>query len=314
VEKRDQVGGRTSTLEQDGFKFDIGPTFFLYPKRAARDLRRRRLRSRRRSPHDSPRPAVPAGLRRRGSAEQLRGRAARHSQRRADGTRHRRRSLPKMPCASISFLTRNRTKLEEVPALPAIPLRELARSRQARHDEAAAAARPLAIARLRSAVHFKDERIRLGFSFQSKYLGMSPFRCPSLFSILSFLEYEHGVFHPTGGCGAVTRRWPASPREMGVEILLDEPVEQVLVERGKATGVKTANRSLPADAVVVNADFAGAMRNAWSPTTSAKSGPTSAREEEVLLLHLHDVSRHRRPLRRRLAPHHLSRRELQART
>ncbi|NJS15025.1 MAG: hypothetical protein HC788_10935 [Sphingopyxis sp.] len=32
---------------------------------------------------------------------------------------------------------------------------------------------------------FKDERIRLAFSFQSKYLGMSPFKCPSLFTILS---------------------------------------------------------------------------------------------------------------------------------
>ena len=53
--------------------------------------------------------------------------------------------------------------------------------------------------------YFKDERIRLGFSFQSKYLGMSPFTCPSLFSILSVLEYEHGVFHPVGGCGAVTK-------------------------------------------------------------------------------------------------------------
>ena len=32
VEKRDQVGGRTSTWEQDGYKFDVGPTFFLYPR------------------------------------------------------------------------------------------------------------------------------------------------------------------------------------------------------------------------------------------------------------------------------------------
>ena len=32
VERRDQVGGRTSTLEQDGFRFDVGPTFFLYPQ------------------------------------------------------------------------------------------------------------------------------------------------------------------------------------------------------------------------------------------------------------------------------------------
>jgi phytoene desaturase len=32
VEKRGTVGGRTSTMEQDGFKFDVGPTFFLYPQ------------------------------------------------------------------------------------------------------------------------------------------------------------------------------------------------------------------------------------------------------------------------------------------
>ena len=32
VEKRGGVGGRTSTIEQEGFKFDVGPTFFLYPQ------------------------------------------------------------------------------------------------------------------------------------------------------------------------------------------------------------------------------------------------------------------------------------------
>src|ERR1700677_5214617 len=32
VERRDVVGGRTSTMERNGFKFDTGPTFFLYPK------------------------------------------------------------------------------------------------------------------------------------------------------------------------------------------------------------------------------------------------------------------------------------------
>jgi phytoene desaturase len=67
-------------------------------------------------------------------------------------------------------------------------------------------------------------------------------------------------------------------RELGVEILLNEPVERVLVENGKAIGVKTAHHSLPADAVVVNADFAGAMRrmvpnhlrNKWTDERLAK--------------------------------------------
>ena len=42
---------------------------------------------------------------------------------------------------------------------------------------------------------FPDERMQLAMSFQTKYLGMSPFHAPSLFTILAYLEYEHGVFH-----------------------------------------------------------------------------------------------------------------------
>src|SRR3954470_10225386 len=32
VERQPHVGGRTSSLGGDGFRFDLGPTFFLYPR------------------------------------------------------------------------------------------------------------------------------------------------------------------------------------------------------------------------------------------------------------------------------------------
>lgn len=32
LEKQPRVGGRTSCLEGNGFRFDLGPTFFLYPQ------------------------------------------------------------------------------------------------------------------------------------------------------------------------------------------------------------------------------------------------------------------------------------------
>ena len=32
LERMPIVGGRTSTIQTDGFKFDLGPTFFLYPR------------------------------------------------------------------------------------------------------------------------------------------------------------------------------------------------------------------------------------------------------------------------------------------
>jgi len=106
---------------------------------------------------------------------------------------------------------------------------------------------------------FSDERIRLAFTFQSKYLGMSPFRCPSLFSILSFLEYEHGVFHPIGGCGAVSSAMARIAQGMGVEIHYEEPVEAMHFEGRRITAVRTPRGDYPADATVVNADFARSM-------------------------------------------------------
>jgi phytoene desaturase len=252
VEKRQDVGGRTSTIHQDGFKFDIGPTFFLYPRvlkeifaAAGYDLNREVPMTR----LDPQYRLVFGGggeLLATPNVERMEQAIAAISP--GDARRfhhfitHNRNKLDKfMPFLQTPFESwRDLAKLDMMKLLPLLaPWRSLDDDLQ---------------------VHFKDERIRLGFSFQSKYLGMSPFRCPSLFSILSFLEYEHGVFHPTGGCGAVTQAMARIATEMGVEILLDEPVEQVLIEHGKATGVKTANRTLPADAVVVNADFAGAMR------------------------------------------------------
>lgn len=252
VERREQVGGRTSTLEQGGFKFDVGPTFFLYPQvlkeifaavgyNLDTEVPMTRL---------DPQYRLVFG----GGGELLATPdVARMEQAIAA-------IAPDDAKRFQQFLTKNRTKLAKfLPFLqsPFESWRDLAKPEMMKLLPLLAPWRSLD-SDLQT--HFKDERIRLGFSFQSKYLGMSPFQCPSLFSILSFLEYEHGVFHPTGGCGAVTRAMARMAREMGVEILLNEPVERVLVENGKAIGVKTAHHSLPADAVVINADFAGAMK------------------------------------------------------
>jgi phytoene desaturase len=108
--------------------------------------------------------------------------------------------------------------------------------------------------------YFADPRVRLSFSFQTKYLGMSPFQCPSLFTILSFLEYEHGVFHPMGGCGAVSEAMARLAERMGVTIHLNTPVDRVLYEGDQAVGVIAGGDRHPADAVVINGDFGHAVR------------------------------------------------------
>ncbi len=126
--------------------------------------------------------------------------------------------------------------------------------------------------------YFSDPRLVIAFAFQSKYLGMSPFKCPSLFSILSFLEYEHGVWHPIGGCSRVSERMAEIAVELGVTFHYDCPVRSVEMSGRDVTAVVTDQGTFHADAFVVNADFAdwitrtvpNAKRKRWTDESIGK--------------------------------------------
>lgn len=111
------------------------------------------------------------------------------------------------------------------------------------------------------ASHIKDEHVRLAVCFQSKYLGMSPLDCPSLFTILPYIEYAYGVWHPQGGCHAVMRALAACATDLGTHICLSTPVERISFTGKQATGVVVNGEEVRHDAVVVNADATWALRN-----------------------------------------------------
>ncbi|HMP60827.1 MAG TPA: phytoene desaturase family protein [Gemmatales bacterium] len=251
LEKQPFVGGRTSTLSVEGFHFDRGPTFFLYPRVLAdifsaigRDLAT-----------DVPMVRLDPQYRLifGGGGELLctpdleRMEKAIAALSPEDAPQFRR------------FLDENRDKLARfrpILEMPFLGFRDLLRP---------AVLRALPKLRPWNSVDddlrrcFRDPRIRLALSFQSKYLGMSPFQCPSLFTILSFLEYEHGVHHPIGGCGAVSQRMAEIATQMGVQIKLGAGATGLEFQGRRVTAVHTATDRFPCDALVVNADFAQAM-------------------------------------------------------
>lgn len=251
LERKDRVGGRSALLEADGFRFDTGPTFFLYPRILAEIFAAagRRLSDRVDLVRLDPlyRLVFEGGgdLRVHGDPARL----AAEIERFAPGDA---RNLQR-------FLADNRAKLHAFrPVLETAfngpadllsgPILKALRWLNPHRSVDADLAR-----------YFRDPRVRLAFSFQSKYLGMSPFRCPSLFTILSFLEHEHGVFHPRGGCGAVMEAMAGLARELGVDIRLGETVRHIDFRGRRATGVRTGQGEYPCDGLVINADFARAM-------------------------------------------------------
>lgn len=105
--------------------------------------------------------------------------------------------------------------------------------------------------------YFSDERLKLSFTFQSKYLGMSPWDCPGAFSILSYMEHEYGIVHPTGGLNQIPKAMAKAFEEDGGHLYLNTPVKQIRTKKQQAVGVELENGEVfGADEVVVNADFA----------------------------------------------------------
>ncbi|MEO8440700.1 MAG: phytoene desaturase family protein, partial [Spartobacteria bacterium] len=251
LERLPLVGGRTSTIEAEGFKFDLGPTFFLYPRVLEEIFRS-------------------AGTSLSAEVDLIRldpqyrlifgqGGQLDCTPDRAEMERQIGAIAPNDAAGFSRFLEDNRRKLALMQPCLESEFSGWSDVLTRRILKLLPTLRPHQSIDGYLGRFFSDERVRLAFSFQSKYLGMSPFRCPSLFSILSFLEYEYGVFHPVGGCGAITTALARVARRMGVKIHLDEPVEEVLLEGRRTTGVRTARAAYPADAVVLNADFARAM-------------------------------------------------------
>ena len=265
LERLPIVGGRTSTIEAEGFKFDLGPTFFLYPRildeilRSAGTSLEAEVELIRLDPHY--RLTFGSGGTMDCTAD------------RAEMERQVRRIAPQDAAGFDRFMQDNRRKLALMQPCLENAFSSWRDVLTPRLLKLLPMLRPHQSVDRYLRLFFSDERIRLAFSFQSKYLGMSPFRCPSLFSILSFLEYEYGVFHPLGGCGAMTAALARVARRMGVQIHLDEPVREVLFQGRRAVGVRTDRARYGADALVLNADFARAMTrlfppeklNRWSP-------------------------------------------------
>jgi phytoene desaturase len=270
LERLPRVGGRTGAVERDGFRFDMGPTFFLYPPileeifAACGTSLEAEVTLHRLDPqydlvfeNGGTLHATPDVPRMQQELAKLNARDAEH--------------LP-------AYLRENRDKFDAFAPILQRPFSSMMDLLGKDTLRSLGHLRPWNSVDKDLARYFEDPRIRLAFSFQSKYLGMSPYNCPSLFTILAYLEYAYGVYHPRGGCAAVSEAMARVIERLGGSVHLDEPVEGFEYQGKRVSAVRTKQRTYKADAVVLNADFAQAMtdllpnarRKKWTDRTLAK--------------------------------------------
>jgi phytoene desaturase len=119
--------------------------------------------------------------------------------------------------------------------------------------------------------YFDDERLKLAFTFQAKYLGMSPWNCPALFSILSYIEYAHGIYHVQGGLSNISAGMAKVFEEEGGKLMLNTEVKEIHYTGDRASSVTLANgETMHCDELVVNADYAQARSTIFGQRSQSR--------------------------------------------
>jgi phytoene desaturase len=251
-EKQNQVGGRNSFLRLGEYLFDIGPTFFMMKdvleaifrksgKKLEDFIEAVRLDPMYRLKFTDGRVLYPSPDR-----EKMRQTMEKFSEGSFDGylkylEKEKKKYDKLIPCLSIpygrlsDFFSKN--LLSAIPYLDAHTSLYNVLSR-----------------------YFNDPDMRIAFTFQAKYIGMSPWTAPGAFSIISYIEHGGGIYHVTGGLNRLSHGMAEAFKQSGGRIYLNSPIKKIMVENGKATGAEFEDGRIErADYVIVNADFAYSM-------------------------------------------------------
>ena len=103
--------------------------------------------------------------------------------------------------------------------------------------------------------HVRDARLRKILDFPAVFLGASPYQTPSMYHLMTHVDMNIGVFYPMGGLYTIIEAIERLARKHGVEIHTNAPASQILTENGKAVGVRVGQVEHRADVVVGTADL-----------------------------------------------------------
>lgn len=102
---------------------------------------------------------------------------------------------------------------------------------------------------------FKDEKILKLMEFPILFLGATPENTPAMYSLMNYAEMQLGTWYPMGGMHEIVKGMVALAIEKGVTIRLNENVTKIEVVKGNAHKIVTNNGEFTADVVVASADY-----------------------------------------------------------
>jgi len=103
---------------------------------------------------------------------------------------------------------------------------------------------------------FKSRKLQQVMEYTMVFLGTSPYEAPALYNLMSHMDFNQGVYYPMGGFYELINALVRIAEKNGATIRTNASVAEIVVEVGKASGVRLVDGEfVEADIVISNADM-----------------------------------------------------------
>ncbi|MFT4849994.1 MAG: phytoene desaturase [Sediminicola sp.] len=103
--------------------------------------------------------------------------------------------------------------------------------------------------------HFNNPRLRQLMEFPILFLGATPKNTPALYSLMNYADVDGGTWFPKGGMHKIVEGMVSLAEEQGVTIKLNHEVLDLKYSGDKITGLVTSHGEFNADVVVAAGDY-----------------------------------------------------------
>ena len=107
---------------------------------------------------------------------------------------------------------------------------------------------------------FRDPRLVQFFNRFATYNGSSPYKTPGIMSMIPHLEQHYGTYFPVGGMHQITLCLFNLAKDIGVKFEFNSPVDEIITQDNRTTGLLVNQKRIQADLVISNADIVPTYR------------------------------------------------------
>lgn len=121
---------------------------------------------------------------------------------------------------------------------------------------------------------FKTKKLQQVMEYTMVFLGTSPYEAPALYNLMSHMDFNQGVFYPQGGFYELIKALANIAEKNGAVLRTHSPAEKIIVKDGKAVGVRLeGGEDIEAELVISNADM-------WFTETRLLDEPSQTHKEK----------------------------------